>query len=48
MRAGLAAAELSAPGDCVREARAYLVGALAKADLGELSAVVSHAVFGSR
>lgn len=45
MRAGLAPAVLGQPGDAVKEARAYLVGALAKADLGELTAAVRRAAF---
>ncbi|MDH6142646.1 ribosomal protein L16 Arg81 hydroxylase [Kitasatospora sp. GP30] len=45
MRAGLAPADVAEPGDAVKEARAYLIGALAKADLSELSAVVRRAAF---
>jgi hypothetical protein len=45
MRAGLAPADVAEPGDAVKDARAYLVGALAKADLSELSAAVRRAAF---
>ncbi|MFE0457826.1 JmjC domain-containing protein [Kitasatospora sp. NPDC058965] len=45
MRAGLAPAVLAQPGDVVEEMRAYLVGALAKADLGELTAAVRRSAF---
>jgi hypothetical protein len=45
MRAGLAPVDVAEPGEAVKEARAYLVGALAKADLGELSTVVRRAAF---